>query len=270
MPQPLVSIVTPSFNQAEFLQETLESVAQQDYPSIEHIIVDGGSTDGSVEILKRFPSSPRLRWVSEADAGQADAIRKGFSTANGRIFAWLNSDDIYLRRDAVSRAVAAMNTGASVVTARGRFLDRDGRDLGPVDVRPDYLAPQVLARVDAVLQPATFFQKSVWEAVRIDPSLHYVFDWDLFIQMSRVTDLTFLDIELAGYRLHAQGKTVSGGADRQRELLVVAERYGRARPILWCMRAQIGIRAIFPLLGPVLDRLASYSNRFTRNHGLPC
>ena len=90
--QPLVSVVTPSFNQAAFIEETIQSVLKQDYPHIEHIVVDGGSTDGTVDILQRYP---HLRWISEPDCGQSDALNKGFAMARGEILGWLNSDDTY-------------------------------------------------------------------------------------------------------------------------------------------------------------------------------
>ncbi len=111
----LVSIVTPSFNQAAFLKETIRSVLDQDYPHIEHIVVDGASTDGTLAILGRYP---HLRWLSEPDGGQADALNKGFLLANGAILGWLNSDDLYLP-GAVSAAVEALQTAAPALHTAG-------------------------------------------------------------------------------------------------------------------------------------------------------
>src|SRR5687767_7507014 len=99
---PTVSIVTPSYNQAEYLAATLESVAAQDYPAIEHIVMDGGSTDGSEEVIASFAATHPLRWRSAKDRGQAHAIADGFALAHGEVLTWLNSDDIYLRPDAIS------------------------------------------------------------------------------------------------------------------------------------------------------------------------
>jgi glycosyltransferase involved in cell wall biosynthesis len=128
--QPLVSIVTPSFNQADFLEATIESVLSQDYPRIEYIIVDGGSTDGCVDILSRY--SDRIDyWISEPDAGQTDAINKGFDRAKGQIFAWLNSDDVY-KPGAVSEAVAFLheNPDVGMVYGDADFIDDAGNWIG--------------------------------------------------------------------------------------------------------------------------------------------
>lgn len=272
MPQvePLVSVVTPSFNQAEFLSATLDSVAAQDYPAVEHIVMDGGSTDGSVELLESFAASHALSWISAQDAGQADAIKQGFELARGEILTWLNSDDVYLRPDAISAVVDVFRQGASLVTGAGQYLNQAGQVVGDIPVRNRDLDPQAIQRVDSLLQPATFFRRSVYEAVGIDTTLTFAFDWDLFVQMSRVAPFTQIDLPIAGYRLHPAGKTVSAGIDRQRELLLVAQRYGRATPVIWLMKGQIALRRAIPQLGDALDRAAWWSNRLTRDHGIPC
>ncbi|HLA97025.1 MAG TPA: glycosyltransferase family 2 protein, partial [Anaerolineales bacterium] len=133
--QPLVSIVTPSFNQGRFLEETIQSVLAQDYPRIEYLIVDGGSTDGSLEIIRRY--ADRLGWwVSEPDRGQTEALNKGFARARGEIFAWLNSDDTYLPQ-AVSEAVAYLQAHpeAGMVYGDANLVDEHGRVIGKFPAR---------------------------------------------------------------------------------------------------------------------------------------
>src|SRR5690348_14672359 len=124
---PLVSIITPSFNQAEFLERTIQSVLTQDYPRIEYMIVDGGSTDGSIEVIKKHQSKLAW-WVSEQDHGQTDAINKGFNRANGEILAWLNSDDTY-HPQAVAEAVKYLieHPEVGMVYADCNFIDEQDR-----------------------------------------------------------------------------------------------------------------------------------------------
>ena len=127
---PLVSIVTPSFNQGRFLEATIQSVLNQDYVNVEYIVVDGGSTDNCVDILKKY-SDQLAHWMSEPDAGQTDAINKGFSLATGEIFAWLNSDDIY-RPGAISEAVAYLqdHPNEGMIYGDADFIDENGNWLG--------------------------------------------------------------------------------------------------------------------------------------------
>ena len=128
--QPLVSIVTPSYNQAEYLEETIHSVLAQTYPNIEYIVIDGGSTDGSVDIIRKYED--RLTaWISEPDRGQTDAINKGFARATGELMAWLNSDDTYLPH-AVAEAVDFLTTNPQIGLVYGdtNFIDSTGKVIG--------------------------------------------------------------------------------------------------------------------------------------------
>jgi glycosyltransferase involved in cell wall biosynthesis len=275
--QPLVSIVTPSFNQAPFLTATLRSVAEQDYPAIEHIILDGASTDGSVNILRDWSAHP-ITWHSEPDDGQADAIRRGFAMAKGGILTWLNSDDIYLRPDAISKVVERMRAGARAVTGAGAKIDASGQIIAPIKLSP-WLSHRALRCLDTIMQPATFFVRDLAEACPIDTSMHYAFDWDLFIRMSALAPFEPLDIPLAAYRLHGTGKTETAGYQRQRELLRIVRRYrGTWHPATIGLAAFTASYLLFDRLPPpvpqlwgrLLNKLAYWSNELSGGRGIAC
>jgi len=224
---PVLSIITPSLNQGTYLEKTILSVKNQDYHSIEHIVVDGGSTDGTVDLLKQYEGRYNLRWVSEPDEGQADAIRKGFRLAKGDFLCWLNADDVYVSLKTVSRALAFFNEYPTMdaVTGGGVYIDEEGHWTGLIEASPNRCSFHFLRYMDAILQPATFFKKRVLETVRMDTSLHYGFDWDFFIQLSKHYNLLAVPEIWAGYRMGRHNKTVTGGAARVRELREVTKRY---------------------------------------------
>jgi Glycosyl transferase family 2 len=241
---PLISVVTPSYNQGRFIEETLRSVAAQDYPEVEHLVVDGGSTDGTVEILERYEGTYRMRWTSEADEGQADALRKGFALCRGDIVCWLNSDDVYLSDSVLSRVAGLFRSrpATGVVTGGGAMLSADGRRGRRIVIRRKLINRKGLRWSDQVLQPATFFKREVLRRVTLDTSLHYAFDWDLFIQMADVAEFLVVNEPWAGYRMWGENKTSAGGAKRAQELVEIARRY--------CGRAslQYGTSAMFSIL----------------------
>ena len=207
MPLPLVSIVTPALNSGEFLEETIQSVLSQDYPRIEYLVMDGGSTDGSLAILERYRD--RLRYLSQPDQGTADAINRGFRQCRGDILAWLSADDCYLP-GAVAAAAArlAAEPAAAVVYGEGYWVDESGRTLGRYPTAAPY-TPAMFCRECSICQPAAFFRREAVEAVGLlDPALHSAFDYDLWIRLSRNYSFTAIPQYLALSRMHNRNKSL--------------------------------------------------------------
>lgn len=223
---PRVTLVTPSYNARPWLRAAIESVLAQDYPNIEYLVMDGGSNDGTVELLGEF--GDRIRWVSERDGGQADAIARGFERASGAILGWLNADDV-LKPGAVRTAVAALqsHSGAALVYGHADFIDAGGAPIGPCTVVEPYSRHRLLHYGDYIIQPAAFFTRAAYTAVGgLDTSLHWAMDWDLWIRLSRQYEVLAIEEELASYRWLGSNKTAEGGHARLREIEAVARRYG--------------------------------------------
>jgi glycosyltransferase involved in cell wall biosynthesis len=205
---PLVSIITPSFNQARFLEETIRSVLEQDYPNLEYILVDGGSSDGSPEIIQRYKE--RLSWwVSEPDLGQTDAINKGFARARGEILAWLNSDDTYLP-GAITQAVDFLKSHPDVGMVYGdaNLIDEQGNVIGKFPARQTNYKKLRRGFVH-IPQQASFFRASLWRQVGpLDPSFYFAMDYDLWVRLARLAPLIHYPRPWANFRLHESGKSV--------------------------------------------------------------
>lgn len=223
---PLISIITPSFNQAQFLPATIDSVRNQTYRSFEHLIVDGGSTDGTLDVLRKEGGLPNLWWVSEPDAGQADAIRKGFRMAKGRIVTWLNSDDVYLSPRVLERVVDLFQAYPDIhmVTGGGAEIDAGGHWVQMLPPNPLRINARHLRFYDTVLQPATFLRREVMEEVSLDITLHYAFDWEFFARVAQQYNLLVVPDVWAGYRMWGQNKTAAGDTKRVREIAEVTRR----------------------------------------------
>lgn len=224
---PRVTVVTPSFNQADFIRHTIESVLAQDYPNLEYIIMDGGSTDGSAAIASEYSS--RLRFLSEPDNGQTHAINKGFRMASGEIVAWLNSDDLYLP-GAVAKAVKALSPhpSAGFVYGEGYLIDQHGE----ITQRFPHTQPFDLWRLvhlsDYILQQSCFFRRSALHQIGpLRESLRYAMDWDLLIRLASRFPVVHLPQYLSCLREHAAAKTSYGGAQRARELHRLLVRHTR-------------------------------------------
>lgn len=223
---PLVSVVTPSLNQGRFIADAIESVLGQDYARIEHLVVDGASTDDTLAVLGRFDG--RIRWISEPDHGQGAAINKGFRLAAGEILAWLNSDDLY-EPQAVSAAVAYLQAhpDTAMVYGDATHVDAEGKEIGPCAYVGPFDLDRLVHESDYIVQPATFFRRSAFEAVGgLDESLHWAMDYDLWLKMARRFPLAYLPRRLARYRQTGQNKTAVGRFDRFAEIAHVGRRHG--------------------------------------------
>ena len=222
----LVSIITPSFNQARYLEETIRSVLDQDHPQLEYIIVDGGSTDGSLEIIKKY--ADRLAWwVSEKDQGQTDAINKGFARAKGEILAWLNSDDTY-NPGAISAALAFLQAHprAGLVYGDTNFIDENGKILGAFPAaQTDY--KRLRRGFVHIPQQAAFFRADIWKQVGpLDPSFYFAMDYDLWVRIASHAPIFYTPQVWANFRLHSEGKTVVADQRCWPEMLRVHYRDG--------------------------------------------
>lgn len=225
---PLVTIVTPSYRHAEFIEGTLDSVAGQDYPLIEHIVVDGGSDDGTLEILEA--RKDQLSYVSEPDTGQSNAINKGFAKANGEIVAWLNSDDVYYSSDVVSAVVRffARYPDVDVVYGRGDFVDADGKSLREAFVQRDSskLAYSFASTV-GILQPAVFFRKSVIDKVGpLDESNGNCMDYEFWLRIVHSgLRMRFINKKIAKARYHENMKSHKLRGEQLLATMEVARKY---------------------------------------------
>jgi len=221
---PIVSIVTPSFNQARYLEATICSVLEQDYPRIEHIIIDGGSTDNSLEIIQRYADLLSY-WISEPDNGQTDAINKGFARAKGNILAWLNSDDVY-RPGAVSEAVGYLRDHPEVGMVYGDadYIDESGQVIGRFPAaQTDY--KKLRQGYVHIPQQSTFFYARLWRMVGpLDPSFYFAMDYDLWVRIAAVSPIHYHPRTWAAFRLHGDAKSLAEADRCWPEMIRVHER----------------------------------------------
>ena len=225
--QPLVSIITPSFNQARYIEATIQSVLGQDYPRIEYIVIDGGSSDGTVDLLKKYDHKLAY-WVSEKDKGQTDAINKGFARATGDILAWINSDDTY-EPGAIAAAVKYLqeHPEAGMVYADCNFINEDGRVIGRFgSAQTDYrLLRQGYVHIP---QQTMFFRADLWKQVGpLDPSFYFAMDYDLWTRIAARSPIQYLPGQVwANFRLHTSGKTIAADDRCWPEMIRVHYRAG--------------------------------------------
>lgn len=223
--EPLVSIVTPSLNQGRFLEQTIRSVREQDYPRIEHLVADGGSTDGTLELLARQPG---VTWWSGPDSGQSEALNEALRRSSGSIVGWLNADDAYLP-GAVSAAVEALaaHPRAGLVYGDWVVVGEDGEELWRVETT-DFDLEYALNVRNVVPQPSTFIRRAVLDELGfLDPDLHYAMDYDLWLRIARAGyELVHVPAYWAAFRSHPSSKTHASADRFWREERAVMRRHG--------------------------------------------
>jgi len=220
----LVSIVTPSLNQGRYLREAIESVRAQTHRPVEHIVVDGGSADETLDVLRGCDD---VRWVSEPDRGQSHALNKGFAMATGAILGWLNADDAYLP-GAVAEGVAALAPGGlGLAYADVQRVDDDHRNPRRIRARPEWDLWTELNDGNGIFSPSVFFTRAAFDAVGgIDESLHLTMDYDLWLRIGKRYGARHVDSVWAVQRLHGAAKTVRLYEEFWPERLAVSRRYG--------------------------------------------
>jgi glycosyltransferase involved in cell wall biosynthesis len=223
-PWPRVSIVTPSYNQAEFIEETIRSVLLQGYRDLEYIIIDGGSTDGSIEIIRKYESWVAY-WVSESDRGQSHAINKGFKRASGDVASWLNSDDLLYQNvlGAIARAFIE-HPDAGMIYGVGAKIDSIGQIIKKIPFRQH--CRKLLRTRYSILQQSSFMRKeALLDVGFLDESIEYFIDWELSLRISLSYPIYAIPDDIGMFRIHPAAKTQKSGWDRKREIARIGRGY---------------------------------------------
>lgn len=228
---PMVSVVTPSYNMGRFLRQTVDSVLHQDYPKVDYIVMDAGSSDDTVEILKSY--GDRLRYHSAPDRGQADAVNKGFAISRGKVFTFLNADDTYLP-GAVGAAVQHMmnNPTVGVVYGEANYVKEDGSLIGRYPTMP--FDAQTLNRCCYICQPASFMWSDVFQTVGcMNADLQFALDYDLWIRISKLYPMMKVDDLLATSRMYRENKTLGKRHPVYMEILSTVKTHYEYIPFDW-------------------------------------
>jgi glycosyltransferase involved in cell wall biosynthesis len=223
---PLVSIVTPSYNQGKFIEYAILSVKNQSYPNIEHIIVDGKSTDNTLDIIKKYEGKYNLRWISEPDDGQSDAINKGFKMAKGEIIGWINSDDAYFSKNTISEVVNFFDirSGSQIVYGDIILINAEN-EIIRINPSVPFFRYESLKIYSIPSQPAVFFKRYIIDKYSLDISLTYGMDYDFWLKIGRENKFFYIKRILSCFRLHDCSKSVSKCNEMDSEIAAVAERY---------------------------------------------
>lgn len=222
---PKISIVTVSYNQGQFIEDNILSVINQNYPNIEHIIIDAGSTDDTLDILKKYDK--HLNWVSEPDKGQSDGLNKGFKKATGEIIGWFNSDD-RVASGALYKVAHYFTQNPDEVAVVGDqiIIDEEGSVVKTIKSR-SYSFDYLLNHAKGITQNSTFFKRAVFEQTGyLHEDIHYAMDRDLFIRIAKIKTMPYLAESLGEFRIQKEAKTAQGSYYFARDLLKIRKKYG--------------------------------------------
>ena len=235
---PKITIITPSLNQGRYIEKTIQSVLLQDYPILEYIILDGGSTDETLGIVRKYEN--HLQWISKKDRGQSDAINKGMKMATGEVIGFINTDDVYMPGTLnIVGKYFSMNPSAMWVTGRCRNIDSEGKEIRKgVALYKDFWllwnSPTVLKVLNYISQPATFWRRRVVvEIGYLDESLHYAMEYDYWLRVIQKFPLFVIWKRLADYRTHPASKAGSSSNAQFDAELDIARRYIRSPVLLF-------------------------------------
>ncbi|HLO13267.1 MAG TPA: glycosyltransferase family 2 protein [Anaerolineales bacterium] len=243
---PRITVITPSFNQGDFIEQTINSVLSQKYPDLEYIVMDGGSTDNTLEILKKYDG--RLLWISEKDRGQSHAINKGLRIATGEIIAFLNSDDLY-EPDSLWKVGTFFTTypDTNWLSGKCRTIDSRGKEIrkGITLYKNAWLRLRsygVLAVLNYISQPATFWSRKVIGTIGdFDESLRYAMDYDYWLRIGGKFKLWVLDDYLACFRIHASSKAGSSANAQFEAEFQIAKRYITSPVLVWLHTTHVAL-----------------------------
>jgi len=209
---PMISILTPSYNQGKFIEETIQSVLNQNYPNFEHIVIDGGSTDNTIDILKKYP---HLIWISEKDNGLADALNKALALAKGEIIGWINSDDFYTKNSFINVVKEFDEPNVQWIIGNLIYYNDKTRKIRRNKNIIDITYNELIKNADIVKQPSTFYRKSIIDKVNgLNSKFYMVMDYDLFIRLSKISTPKMVNKYLAYFRLHENQLTSPKNAHR--------------------------------------------------------